>query len=49
MLDFCGEHNVAAEIELIDIKDINDAYRRVKKSDVCYRFVIDIATLSEGS
>jgi uncharacterized zinc-type alcohol dehydrogenase-like protein len=46
MLDFCGEHNIVAEIEKIDIKDINEAYERVLKSDVRYRFVIDIATLA---
>jgi uncharacterized zinc-type alcohol dehydrogenase-like protein len=45
MLDFCGEHNIVAEIETIDIKDINEAYERVLKSDVRYRFVIDMATL----
>jgi len=45
MLDFCAEHNIVSEIELIDIKDINTAYERMLKSDVRYRFVIDIATL----
>jgi uncharacterized zinc-type alcohol dehydrogenase-like protein len=45
MLDFCGKHNIVAEIEKIDIKDINKAYERVLKSDVRYRFVIDIASL----
>ncbi|ESQ74636.1 NAD(P)-dependent alcohol dehydrogenase [Asticcacaulis sp. AC402] len=45
MLDFCGEHNIVSDIELIDIKDINTAYERVIKSDVRYRFVIDIASL----
>jgi alcohol dehydrogenase (NADP+) len=45
MLDFCAEHNIVSEIELIDIKDINIAYERMLKSDVKYRFVIDIATL----
>lgn len=45
MLDFCGQHNIVSEIELIDIKDINEAYERVIKSDVRYRFVIDMATL----
>jgi uncharacterized zinc-type alcohol dehydrogenase-like protein len=46
MLDFCGEHNIVAEIEMIDIKDVNEAYERVLKSDVRYRFVVDIATLA---
>ncbi|WP_137134731.1 NAD(P)-dependent alcohol dehydrogenase [Rhizobium sp. FKY42] len=48
MLDFCGKHNITAEIELIDIKDINTAYERVIKSDVRYRFVIDMATLPKA-
>ena len=45
MLDFCAEHNIVSEIELIDIKDINNSYERMLKSDVRYRFVIDLATL----
>ena len=45
MLDFCAEHNIVSEIELIDIKDIETAYTRMLKGDVRYRFVIDIATL----
>ncbi|WP_424467717.1 NAD(P)-dependent alcohol dehydrogenase [Pseudoclavibacter helvolus] len=44
MLDFCAEHNIAPEIELIEAAQINDAYERVLKSDVRYRFVIDAAT-----
>ncbi|OCJ05776.1 hydroxyacid dehydrogenase [Agrobacterium sp. 13-626] len=46
MLDFCGEHNIVSEIELINIDKINEAYERVLKSDVRYRFVIDIASLA---
>ncbi|RMH25666.1 MAG: NAD(P)-dependent alcohol dehydrogenase [Planctomycetota bacterium] len=46
MLDFCAKHNITSDIELIDIKDINTAYERMLKSDVKYRFVIDMATLS---
>ncbi len=45
MLDFCGEHNIAADVETINIADVNDAYERVLKSDVRYRFVIDLGTL----
>ena len=45
MLDFCAEHGIAPEVELIDAKDINTAYERVLKSDVRYRFVIDAATI----
>ena len=45
MLDFCGEHNIVSEIEIIKIQDINEAYERMLKSDVRYRFVIDMASL----
>lgn len=45
MLDFCSKHNITADIELINIKDINNAYERIEKNDVKYRFVIDMATL----
>jgi len=45
MLDFCAEHNIVSDIELIDIKDITASYERMEKGDVRYRFVIDIATL----
>jgi uncharacterized zinc-type alcohol dehydrogenase-like protein len=45
MLDFCAEHGIVSDIELIPIQDINSAYDRMVKSDVKYRFVIDLATL----
>jgi len=45
LLDFCGEHNIVSEIELIKMQDINEAYERMLKSDVRYRFVIDLASL----
>jgi len=45
MLDFCAEHGLGAEIELIDADQINAAYERVQSSDVRYRFVIDTATI----
>lgn len=45
MLDFCGEHNIVSEIELIKMEEINEAYDRMLKSDVRYRFVIDMGTL----
>jgi uncharacterized zinc-type alcohol dehydrogenase-like protein len=45
MLDFCGKHNIASDIELIPIQRVNEAYERVLKSDVRYRFVIDLASL----
>lgn len=44
MLDFCAEHGIAADIELIPIQKINEAYERLLKNDVKYRFVIDIAS-----
>ena len=47
MLDFCGKHNIVSEIELIKMQDINEAYERMVKSDVRYRFVIDMASLKE--
>ena len=45
MLDFCAEHGIVADIETIPIASINEAYERMLKSDVKYRFVIDMATL----
>lgn len=45
MLDFCGKHNIVSKIETIAIQQINEAYERVLKSDVRYRFVIDMASL----
>jgi len=48
MLDFCGEHNIVSDVEMIDIQNINTAYERMMKSDVKYRFVIDIKSLKES-
>lgn len=45
MLDYCAAHNIVSDIELIDIKNIHQAYDRMVKGDVRYRFVIDMATL----
>ncbi len=47
MLDFCGKHNIVSEIEIIKMQDINTAYERMLKSDVRYRFVIDMASLKK--
>ncbi|MGN6821335.1 MAG: NAD(P)-dependent alcohol dehydrogenase [Candidatus Nitrosocosmicus sp.] len=47
LLDFCGQHGIISDIEIIKIQDINEAYKRMLKSDVKYRFVIDMASLSE--
>lgn len=49
MLDFCAEHNIVSDVEMIDIQDINSAYERVVKADVKYRFVIDMKSLKERS
>ena len=45
MLDYCAEHDIVADIEMIDMKDIETAYERMQKGDVRYRFVIDMETL----
>ena len=45
MLDFCGDHNITADVEVIPIQKINEAYERLLKSDVKYRFSIDMASL----
>ncbi len=45
LLDFCGEHNITSDIEVIKMQDINKAYERMLKSDVKYRFVIDMKSL----
>jgi uncharacterized zinc-type alcohol dehydrogenase-like protein len=47
MLDFCGEHNIVSDIEMIDMQNINEAFDRVVKSDVKYRFVIDMKSLKK--
>ncbi len=45
LLDFCGKHNITSDVEVINIQDINQAYERMLKSDVHYRFVIDMKSL----
>lgn len=45
VLDFCAEHDISCDVEMLDIKNINEAYERMKKGDVKYRFVIDMKTL----
>jgi len=45
MLDFCGEHNITADVEVIPIQKVNEAYDRLAKSNVKYRFSIDMASL----
>ena len=48
MLDFCGEHNITADVEVIPIQKVNEAYDRLLKSDVKYRFCIDMASLKSA-
>ncbi len=45
MLDFCGQHNITSDVEIIPIQKINEAYERMVRSDVKYRFSIDLASL----
>ncbi len=45
MLDFCAEHNIVSDVEVIPMQKINEAYERMLKSDVKYRFVIDMASI----
>ncbi|HEY8398475.1 MAG TPA: zinc-binding dehydrogenase, partial [Flavihumibacter sp.] len=45
MLDFCGKHGIVSDIEIIKMQEINEAYERMLKSDVKYRFVIDMSSL----
>ncbi len=45
MLDFCGEHNITSDVEVIPIQKVNEAYDRLLKADVKYRFSIDMASL----
>jgi uncharacterized zinc-type alcohol dehydrogenase-like protein len=45
MLDYCGEHNIVSDVEVISMEQINEAYERLLKQDVKYRFVIDMSTL----
>ena len=45
VLDFCAEHDISCDVEMIRMDEINTAYERMKKSDVKYRFVIDMSTI----
>jgi uncharacterized zinc-type alcohol dehydrogenase-like protein len=49
MLDFCAEHGITSDVEIIPIQKINEAYERMLKGDVKYRFVIDMASLGQGA
>jgi uncharacterized zinc-type alcohol dehydrogenase-like protein len=48
MLDFCGDHNITSDVEVIPIQKVNEAYERLVKADVKYRFSIDMASLREA-
>ena len=48
MLDFCGKHNIVSDVEVINMQEINDAFVRMEKSEVKYRFVIDMASLKNA-
>jgi alcohol dehydrogenase (NADP+) len=48
MLDFCGEHNITADVEIIPIQKVNETYERIARSDVKYRFSINMASLKAG-
>jgi len=45
MLDFCGKHSLGSQVEIVSPERINEAYERVVRSDVRYRFVVDLAPL----
>jgi len=47
MLDFCAEHHITADIEMIDMQQINESYVRMEEGDVRYRFVVDMASLKK--
>jgi len=47
MLDFCGKHNITADVEVIPIQKVNEAYDRLSRADVKYRFSIDMASLKK--
>jgi uncharacterized zinc-type alcohol dehydrogenase-like protein len=49
VLDFCAEKGIGPEVEVIDIKDLNDAYKKVEKGDVRFRYVIDMSTLKDST
>ncbi len=49
VLDFCAEHGIGPDIQMIDIKDINDAYKKVEDGEVRFRYVIDMATLKQAA
>src|SRR5688500_2080126 len=49
MMDFCAEHGIVSDVEMVPIQDVNQAYERLLKNDVRYRFVIDMASLERDA
>jgi uncharacterized zinc-type alcohol dehydrogenase-like protein len=49
MIDFCAEHGIVSDVEMVPIQSVNEAYDRLLKNDVKYRFVIDIASLRDAA
>ncbi len=49
MIDFCAEHGIVSDIEIVPIQAVNEAYERLLKNDVKYRFVIDMASLRNAA
>ena len=49
VLDFCAEHNILPDVEMINIEDINDAYTKMKDEEVRFRYVIDLASLNNNN
>jgi uncharacterized zinc-type alcohol dehydrogenase-like protein len=47
MIDFCAEHQIVSDVEMVPIQSVNDAFTRIEKNDVRYRFVIDMASLKQ--
>jgi uncharacterized zinc-type alcohol dehydrogenase-like protein len=49
MMDFCAEHDIVSDVEMVNIQDVNEAYERMEKNDVRYRFVIDMASMKDAA
>ncbi len=49
MIDFCAEHGIVSDVEIVPIQAVNEAYERLLKNDVKYRFVIDMASLTRAA
>ncbi len=49
MMDFCGKHGIVSDVEVVAIQSVNEAYERLRRNDVSYRFVIDMASLASAA